>query len=61
MAQTPEQLAADYGYNVEALRYQRDRREGGSFTTTADGSADQYRLYARAWAIAVTREANNDA
>lgn len=50
-----EQLAADYDYDVDALRFQWERRQFGSFTTTLAGSPEQRDRYKRAWEIAVNR------
>jgi hypothetical protein len=52
-----EQLAASYGFNAEALRFQYQRRSFGSFTTTIDGSPEQCARYFRAWQIAFARQA----
>ena len=54
-----EQLAASYGYNVDALLFQFNRRMAGSFTTTIDGSPEQRERYRLAFQIAVSRTVNN--
>ena len=50
-----EGLAAQYDYDVDALKYQWERRQFGSFTTTIDGSPEQRDRYRRAFEIAVAR------
>lgn len=50
-----EQLAASYDYDVEALQFQWERRQFGSFSTTLDGNEQQRDRYKRAFVIAVAR------
>lgn len=52
MADDAAQLAARYGYDVEALRVEFDRRSFGSFALGREDERDQFR---RAWEIAVKR------
>jgi hypothetical protein len=50
-----EQLAARYDFNVEALKFEYDRRCFGSFTTTLDGSPHERDRYCAAWGYALAR------
>lgn len=52
-----EQLAAQYGYDVDALKFQYDRRCFGSFSTTLAGSPEQRDRFLRAWVLAVRHAA----
>lgn len=51
-----EQLAADYDYDVDALQFQWERRQFGSFSTTLAGSPEQRDRYKRAFEVAVRRQ-----
>lgn len=48
-----EDCAKRFNYNVEALRYRRDRYLAGSFADAAD--RDERDMYWSAWKIAVAR------
>jgi hypothetical protein len=51
-----EKLAAHYGYDVDRLRFQWDRRSFGSFALTLAGSPRERDRYRRAWELAVERQ-----
>lgn len=52
-----EQLAAHYGYNVDRLRFEWNRRSFGSGYLDCDAS--ERNRYCRAWRIAVNHNAVN--
>jgi len=45
-------LAATFGYEIDRLQFEIDRRNFGSFTTTLSGSPNEQARYRRALAIA---------